>query len=103
LKDNSGNWRVILVSALMIVAIAVPNLLIPEIATDEAHASDSAGPVCLAAIGGTSGYHIALSNPAPNSGIKGALVCTNTNLINTCWPAVPSSVPSSSSLQNDGD
>jgi hypothetical protein len=103
LKDNSGNWRAILVSAMMIVAIAAPNLLIPKIATDEAHASDSAGPVCLAAIGGTSGHHIALSNPAPNCGIKGALICTNTNLINACWPAAPSSVPSFSSPQNEGD
>jgi hypothetical protein len=93
LTDNSGNWRVILVSTLMIAAIAVPNLLIRRIATDEARAGDSAGPVCLVAIGGTSGYHIGLSNPAPNFGIKGALICTNTNLINTCWPAVPSSAP----------
>jgi hypothetical protein len=103
LKDNSGNWCVILVITLMIVAIAVPNLLIRKIATDEAHASDSTRPSSLVAIGGTSGYQITWSNPAPDFGSEGALICTNTNLINTCWSAVPSSVPGSSSSQNAGD
>jgi hypothetical protein len=103
LKDNSGNWRVIVVSTLMIVAIAVPNLLIRKIATDEAHASDSARPFSLVATGGTSVENITLSSPAPDFGSTGALICTNTNLIKTCWPAVPSSVPSSSSPQNVGD
>lgn len=92
LKDNSSNWRVILVITLMIMAIAVPNLLIPKMAAGEAHASDSARP-----------FSITFSSPAADLGSKGALICTNTNLINTCWSAVPSSVPSSSSPQNVGD